>query len=288
MSKFKERESSSIYNIRIFHNWVKRELIKQSCDHLRENYNITDITLLDIACGKGGDMAKYIDNGIMNVIGFDIDAKSIEEAKRRYNDILKQLRRKNVKKLPNYKFYVMDLSDKKNLDEIRRIIGGIRFDIVSCQFAIHYFFKSEEILNTFMTIVSSYIKNNGFFIGTTMNGDNIKDIFKKSGNVIQNSIFKIVNNTDIKDINNSYNNKYSVSLGKDTDTEHYFAGKISEEYLVNIEELKKISNKFNLMFIGTTEFSDWYKSFNKNNLSNEEKEFSFLNFTFVFTPVRNN
>lgn len=83
-----------------------------------------------------------------------------------------------------------------------------------------------------------------------------------------------------------YNNKYSVSLGKETDTEHYFAGKISEEYLVNIEELKKVGGLFNLMFIGTTEFSDWYKTFNKNILSNEEKEFSFLNFSFVFMPVR--
>lgn len=276
---FKARKLSSIINIRTFHNQIKRQMITESVDFLKENYGIVDIKLLDLSCGTGGDIFKAYDNGIMTVVGFDINEDSINEAKRRYAELLNTLRRKGTIKLPNYKFYVMDLSDKNNLEKISEIIENIKFDIVSCQFAIHYFFKSPDTLNTFMTIVSSYLNKNAFFIATTMNGNHLKELFKTK-NVIQNDIFKITNNT--KDLSTPYNNQYTVALGKESDTEHYFAGKDSIEYLVDIEELKKVANKFNLMFIGNIFFSDWYLKFNKNMLNQQDKEFSFLNFSFVF------
>lgn len=286
MHNFKARKDSSIINIRSFHNYIKRELISQSCKYLRDNHEVDDIKLLDLSCGKGGDLNKFFDNNIMYVIGFDIDGVSINEANKRYNELINQLKRKNVRRLPVYKFYVMDLSDSKNLEKIKGILNNTKFDIVSCQFAIHYFFKSKDILDTFMTIVSSYINKNGFFIGTTMNGNKIKELLKKNNNVIQNDIFKIENDTNIVSAESSYNNKYIVSLGKETDTDHYFATKPSIEYLVDIDELKNMCNKFNLMSISVTEFGNWYIKYGKNILSNNEKEFSFLNFSFVFMPNR--
>lgn len=284
MSKFKARKESSIYNLRIFHNWVKREMINQSAKYLEDNYNINNIKVLDLSCGKFGDMNKYFDNGIMYVIGFDIDAISINEAKKRYSQLINQLKMKNVQKLPVYKFYVMDLSDPNSLEKIKRILNDEKFDIVSCQFAIHYFFKSQDTLNTFMTIVSSYINKNAFFIGVTMNGNKIKQLFAKN-DVIENDIFKIENNTNKFEMANSvYNNKYSVNLGDQNDTEHYFAGNTSEEYLVDINELKKVCKKFGLMAILMTDFEDWYYKFGKDILTKNEKEFSFLNFSFIFMP----
>lgn len=52
--------------------------------------------------------------------------------------------------------------------------------------------------------------------------------------------------------------------------------------MVSIEELKRVCQKYNLIFIGTTDFSKWYNIFNDDILKNEEKEFSFLNFSFIF------
>ena len=280
---FQDRKNSSIFAIRKFHNQIKRQMINESVDFLRENYNTVDIKLLDLSCGTGGDCFKWFDSGIMTVIGFDISESSITEAKKRYAELLNTLRRKGVTNLPDYKFYVMDLSDSNNLHKISRIIGDTKFDIVSCQFAIHYFFKSPETLNTFMTIASSYINKNAFFIGTTMSGNSIKQLFQ-TNNIIQNDIFKITNNT--KDFTSPYNNQYTVALGKESDTDHYFAGKDSIEYLVDIEELKKVADKFNLMFIGKTEFSEWSTKLNEKQLTDADKEFSFLNFSFVFMPKR--
>lgn len=279
MNKFKDRQSSSIYKLRIFHNWVKRELISQTCNYLRENYDV-DIALLDLSCGRGGDLMKYYNNNILDVVGFDIDENSIIEAKKRYHEMINQLKRKNVKNLPKYEFNVIDLSQPSNLPKIKNILNNKKFDIVSCQFAIHYFFKNKESLENLIKIVHYYLNKNGFFIGTTINGNIVKELFTDNS-IITSDIFKLENKTVVT--NDPYGNKYLVYLGKESDKGHYFVNKPSEEYLVDIDELKKVCSKYNLMFVGTIEFERWYSLFNKNILSDSEKEFSFLNFSFVFT-----
>lgn len=278
MSGHKERKESSIYNLRVFHNWIKRELITQAANHLRENYNIQNPKLLDLAVGKGGDIGKFLDNHVTNMIGFDIDNGSIMEAKKRYE----QMKRENMKKggAPlNYRFYVIDLSKKENLPEINILIRGMKFDIVSCQFAIHYFFKNEDSLENLIKIAGSYINKNGFFIGTTVNGDMLKKIFVNT-KIIETDLFKIENMST--QLDQDYGNKYLVSLGSKDDKGHYFVGKPSEEYLVSLEILKKVCSKYNLMYIGSINFDEWYSSYNKETLSPNEKEYSFLNFSFVF------
>lgn len=175
-NQYKNRQSSSIYNIRLFHNWIKRELLKEAANYLLTNYNVKKIKLLDLAVGKGGDIQKWYDLGIMEVVGFDINDESINGkfgAKHRYDELVQKLKREN-KQIPNYNFYVFDLSDNKNVSEINKILNNNKFDIISCQFAIHYFFKNETSLNSFIEIINNNKSENSFFIGTTMNGDLIK------------------------------------------------------------------------------------------------------------------
>lgn len=281
-NKYKERMESSIYNIRLFHNMVKRELLTQTVEFLKNNYSLHTITLLDLSCGKGGDLQKWYDNGITKVVGFDIDEPSITEANRRYKSLIDKLQKKGIKSLPDYKFYVMDLSKEENLAKISHILSDEKFNIVSCQFALHYFFETEHILNTFLTIVRQYIKLDGFFITTTMNGKLMKESFLK-GKPIQNDIFKIESKVPINELDSKFGNKYSVTLGKKTDTDHYFAGRTLDEYLVDIDVLKDACKKKQLMFIAMTEFSEWYYNIGKNNLNKMEQQFSFLNFSIIFT-----
>jgi len=283
---FKARSESSIINIRTFHNLIKRELIKQTVQYYRENYANRKIKLLDLSCGKGGDIQKWYDNRIMFVIGFDIDNDSIQEANVRYNGLINRLQKAGVIDLPIYKFYQMDLSKPENIDKIKMIIGDMKFDIVSCQFAIHYFFESKLTLDTFITIVSSYIEKNGFFISTTMNGIKLKKLFA-SGDTVSNRLFKITNKS-VGQPDALYGLKYSVELGESTDTEHYFAGKSLDEYIVDIDRFKEVMKAYGLMFIGTVDFEDWYQKITELQhdsklLNDQEKEFSFLNFSMVFS-----
>lgn len=56
-----------------YHNAVKRELINRfACKGGR---------LLDLACGRGGDLRKWFDAGLSYVRGYDLSPGEIEEAK---------------------------------------------------------------------------------------------------------------------------------------------------------------------------------------------------------------
>lgn len=295
MTSYSKRQSSSIINIRIFHNWIKRELINQAAIFLRDNYNIYNPKLLDLAVGKGGDILKWYDSNINFVIGFDIDKSSIygpDGAIFRYKKLMRQLK---PIKIPDYRFFVMDLSDPDNLYEIEKIVDRTKFNLISCQFAIHYFFKSERNLDTLIRIVARYIDKNGFFIGTTIDGSKLINLFKKKDQTkqIKNDLYDIKLEFNISNIKN-YGNKYNISLGKKTEKGHYFTGRESEEYLVNIDLLKSVCKKYGLKFLDTINFEQWYKVYLRDNpnleskykLNEIEKEFSFLNFSFVFIPDR--
>lgn len=275
------RNKSSIINMRNFHNWIKNNLIKEAVEYLNENYDIKSPSLFDLSSGKGGDMWKWYNNGIYDIVGIDIDENSITEANKRYHELKNKLN--NHKKF-NYKFYMFDLSNPDNIFYIDKLIEHKKFNIISCQFAIHYFFKNEESLNTLLTIVENYIDKNGIFIGTTMDGEKITEGFMKDDN-ISNNIFTIENKTNILDTYTPYGNEYKVSVKSDEKDRHYFTDKPSIEYMVDFNELKNMCNKHNLKFIGITEFSKWYDIYiktSKYKLSDDEKMFSFLNSSFVF------
>lgn len=207
------RKQSAIINIRLFHNFIKRTLINETVELLKNGYNCHNIKLLDLAVGKGGDLNKWIDNHISHVIGFDIEKDSIygpDGAIARFNKI----RNKNRY---DYKFYVTDLSKKENLNFIKNKIGNMKFNIVSCQFAIHYFFEKEEYLENLIHIVSTYLDNNGFFIGTTMDGDKINKLIMEKGDLIDNDTYYLESKTDITSTYQPYGNTYLVSLGKQSE-----------------------------------------------------------------------
>ena len=50
---------------------------------------------------------------------------------------------------------------------------GAGFDVVSCQFSIHYFFENEDTLSTFLMNVSENLREGGKFIGTCLNGNRV-------------------------------------------------------------------------------------------------------------------
>lgn len=273
-----ERKRSTIINIRSFHNWIKTRLIQESVLYLKEN-SVDNLSLLDLAVGRGGDMGKWYRNGIYNVVGIDIDEPSIKGkngAIHRFKRLIRQTRKKL-----NYHFYIFDLSDPKNTPTIDKIIRGRKFGIVSCQFAIHYFFREKQALETLLSTVSKNMVKGGVFIGTTMDGSIVEDYLSKN-NPYQNSVFYLKSKHDS---GSTYGRTYEVQLGERGE-EHYFAQKPSIEYMVDQQELINMCDKFGLHFVASTPFSEWYKEYQKepniNQISSDEKEFSFINFSFFF------
>lgn len=270
--------TSSIHNIRRFHNWVKSRLFQESVKYLKEN-NIKNISLLELAVGKGGDMHKWYSVGIRKTVGFDISDESIngkDGAKDRF---------KHSGYNASYNYYVMDLSVYNNLDDI---IGEERFGLASCQFALHYFFKSKTTLGIFLETVSKYLMKGGMFIGTTLDGSIIRKITGSGAKgAFKNKSCSIkVADPDSDEI---YGAAYSMQLGE-MGEDHYFAKGESYEYMVDLEELKNECDKYNLHFIGYLNFKDWYDEYigsggrrgGRDALNEDEKTCSFLNFSFCF------
>lgn len=84
-------------------------------------------------------------------------------------------------------FIVADASDENNLvdkvlkEELTDIRERIVFDIVSTQFAIHYFFESEAKLRAYFKNVTDRLEDGCFFIGTTVDSDELVSRIREKG-----------------------------------------------------------------------------------------------------------
>jgi mRNA (guanine-N7-)-methyltransferase len=250
-----ERAKSYFYNMRRFHNNVKRQLY----DKYTRNIN----KLLDLACGKGGDLDKWVSNNIKMVIGYDIDEKSIIEAQRRVNEY-RTLNNTNVE------VYVKDLS--------RNVISGNNdCDVVTSMFAFHYFFETEETFNNIMKTIDNNLKMGGYFVGTMFDGESIKRLLqdgdytlKDNGEVKFNiNVYKPL--TDNPD--NPFGNKIGVYL-KDTVLDVPM-----DEYIVYFDQFVELMRIRGYDLVETKMF----KYLDTNSRLNEvEKSVSYLNRYFVF------
>lgn len=264
----------------MFHNWIKNEMYNNVAKKLKAR-GTHNINILELAVGKGGDMYKWIGINAKSVVGVDINKDSIYGKNGAVNRYVKML--KSKKRIPKITYYVMDISLDESVNKLKELLRGKKFEIISCQFALHYFFKDKDSLNNVCKIISNHISNDGYFIGTTVNGEKLKDIFKKTP-VIEKDVYMLKNLSNLKS-DNPYGNKYVVSIGEKNE-DHYFAQNDSNEYMVDISELNRMMKLYGLIDIEHINFNEWFAKYEKNNIkykmSETEKEYSFLNFSFVY------
>jgi mRNA (guanine-N7-)-methyltransferase len=136
-------------------NWVKATLIASA---VRPRYSI-----LDLACGKGGDLPKWQKQEIGHYVGVDIAYGSICDAIQRYNG--------NQRNRQGCQFPAIwaagNFVHPRFFDALERVEPGIRFDAVSCQFAIHYSWTSHEHAQNALRNAAIRLKPGGLFVGTT-------------------------------------------------------------------------------------------------------------------------
>ena len=147
------RVTSKIFHLRAFNNFVKSTLINR--------YVRGGLRVLDIACGKGGDIGKWARHRVSKYVGVDIAAASIEQAQARLGDA-----RWNV----NAEFHVLDCF-AKHVETV--LVPGSHgsFDMVSTQFALHYAFQNEEKARIAINNVAWALKPGGIWIGTVPNSN---------------------------------------------------------------------------------------------------------------------
>jgi mRNA (guanine-N7-)-methyltransferase len=248
-------------NLRKFHNWIKLQLILKS-----DNKN----NLLDVACGRGGDLIKWSKAKIKYVTAFDSDAHSLYE-KNEFDGAIKRYScMKSIPNMPKVFFWNISAIDPKVLHLINSKDNGRMYDIVSCQFSMHYFVKEIDIV---LNMISKKLNTGGHFIGTATDGD----LIKATGNV----------DNDILKVNIISEEMYTFELfSGNTDRETYFQiNGTSTEYFLHKSVLIDKCKEYGLEPVSILNFSEWMIKYSGPEMSQNEQIASFLNFSFRFVKI---
>ena len=166
------KTDSSIKGLRSYNNWVKSVLIKK---HAPKEGRFK---ILDVGCGKGGDLQKWRHSNPSLYVGLDPADVSIEQASGRY----REMKHKSRGRLFHAEFGVKDCFGESlgDVPIVREVgfdksldprWGGGGFDMVSMMFCMHYAFENEEKAKIMLRNVAGALKKGGKFIGVIPNSD---------------------------------------------------------------------------------------------------------------------
>ncbi|KAJ4488177.1 mRNA capping enzyme-domain-containing protein [Lentinula aciculospora] len=165
-----QRLESPIIGLKNFNNWVKSVLIsKFAHPALAESTVRTQRNkgkVLDLGCGKGGDITKWSKAKISDYVGADIAAVSVEQAQERWE--FNRNASRFQASFATYDFCTQNLEDVFTPDVLAK-----PFDVVSSQFCIHYAFGKEETARRMLRNVSRWMRPGGTFIGTIPNAEQL-------------------------------------------------------------------------------------------------------------------
>jgi len=265
-----------------FHNkYIKDTLLLKTA--LRTGKN-----LIDVACGKGGDLWKWINNGARNVIGIDYAGENITNPKdgayRRYMDT----KQKVHNRVPNIAFVIGNSASRivngdagANQQEsdilrsvfgkenpqsalppyIERVMAGTFLggaDVAACMFALHYFFETPATLDGFLTNLTETVKPNGLFVGCCFDGDSVFKLLR--GMSIHEPLIKTEGDVTIWSITKEYEqNEFLAdesSIGLGIDVEFISIGSKYREYLVSFNYLVERMSKIGFRLLNDKELAE--------------------------------
>jgi hypothetical protein len=221
---------------------VKYQLLAASKQYIKNSGKSLNI-LLDLASGRGNDLNRWIKLGIPKVLGIEVDDEQYSESWKRYNAVKDGEKGEKGGKghypRPNITvIYVHGsaMDDELVKDSLRTHFRSDTVDLVTCNFALNYFFKDQITIKNFFTCVSSRMKTGSLFVGTFADGDVIESLLNLCGTIDTNLYF--LKKSD------DYTNGYEFSLK----TPYFESGdKAFTEFLVHKEELVSICEKYKLI-----------------------------------------
>jgi hypothetical protein len=307
-----EQRGDIIKPIKDYHNSIKYYLFQQIIGNMRRGKKDRVISLLDPACGQLGDLGKWTSSRINHVVGLNLYE----------NDFSKVGGARDRIKFKDSTQYLHDivliwadsrlpiLTGKAGLDPANQILlrntikRSESFDLISCQFAFHYFTESQVVLNQFLLNVSQNLHIGGYFFGTTWDGNQIFQALKETpldgqieGKLGDQVIWRIVK---------KYNDQTLELVGQKIGVANISINQVKfeiDEYLVNFDHVVATAVKYGLKITkvgsltGFESFEDLHERVvesisqekmkkNINKLCGkgyeDEQKFSFWNKYFIF------
>ena len=318
------RRDMSSKSLADYHSFLKKNLIK--------SVSRDGGTLLDLSCGKLGDLNHWLDSNLNMCVGLDLNRDNLENvdngaANRVLNRML-EYQNSESGEVPTLlenimliwadtslnindatagrdilnKYYLDILKGRVPVEEVsnsklRKFYGlsdgspSSGFDVVSCQFSIHYFFENEKTLSTFLMNVSENLREGGKFVGTCLNGSRVFDALRG-----EQSIERFNNGKLLWKITKCYSNTETEfpntrdGLAMPVDVYFESIGSTTQEYLVNMSFLEKMATRFGLRLLTLNSFGNKYpelqglktKYGSAAEMTPELQEYSFLNDYFIF------
>ena len=244
-------------------------------------------TLIDFACGKAGDLPKWISARLDFVFGIDYSKDNLENrldgACARYLSC-----KKTNKYVPgalfvhgNSAFNIRNgeamLNDKakqitnavfgdgpKSPEQLGKGVakqyskGSNGFNVSSCQFAIHYFFENPDMLKGFLRNIAECTKINGYFIGTSYDG---KTMFNKLNKLKMDESVQIMDGGKkiwevVKKYSSDNFEDNSSSIGYQIDVYQESINQYISEYLVNFDYFDRLMESYGFKLINKEEAND--------------------------------
>ena len=265
-------KTSDTKGLRDFHNlFVKNLLIR--------NVSRRGDILIDFACGKGGDLSKWINANLSFVFGIDISKDNLEN---RFNGACTRFlnHRREYKNMPYALFVNGDSSlnirsgeamlNEKAIQITNAVFGkGVKnsnlgpgverqfgkgesgFNVTSIQFAIHYMFESPKTFHNLMRNVAECTKLGGHFIGTSYDGKTVFNLLKKKK--VGESISTYNEDRKVWEIIKEYDSEVfedeESSLGYKISVFQESIGQMLTEYLVNYDYLNRIMEDYGFVLL---------------------------------------
>ncbi|XP_075682581.1 mRNA cap guanine-N(7) methyltransferase [Rhinoderma darwinii] len=245
----KERSQSRIFYLRNFNNWMKSALIGEFLDRVREKKN-RNIAVLDLGCGKGGDLLKWNKGRIDKLVCTDIADVSVQQCEQRYSDMKARNQRDYIFEA---EFVTADSTKELLSEKLRN--PDMNFDICSCQFVYHYSFETYEQADMMLRNACERLCPGGYFIGTTPDG------------------FELVKRLEASDKNSFGNDVYSVTF-QEKGSYPLFGCKYDfklegvvnvPEFLVYFPALVEMAKKYKMKLIYKKTFQEFFEEKVKND-----------------------
>jgi SAM-dependent methyltransferase len=273
-----QKVTGLIKKMREFHNWIKTVIINTYCSPIHETGSKPRRqSLLDIGCGRGGDILKIYHARIGEYVGIDPDFEGIYSATdgaiSRYNFLKGKFpdfgkvtyiqadgsvpfnstaQSKNIPNLSN-----------ENKDTIDKIFTKTRkFDIISSQMVIHYLFGNTTSINNLVDNINNFLKKDGYIILTLFDGERVHKSFDTNNKITSVYTDKEGKRNILFDIVKKYDGELSNTVGQPIDVHMSWLseeGKYLEEYLVSRELMVSTMKRAGCRLVDTDLFANLYQ-----------------------------
>ncbi len=246
--------------MRSFNNYIKSLLITGA--------RKSGASLLDLSCGRGGDINKWKASNYQRIVGLDFSKNGIENLDPNFGAVGRLLSLKNKgdkwAKSADIRFFWADTSKITTSEYVNGICEDgkkpeaveslrIPFDVVTSFFTAHYYFENNMKIRGFFQNVHDNLKQDGYVLLTCFDGISVDQLLsnKKQDEVIRG----IVEGKTVWEIKKGYRktlplvgDKTSVGLKIQVKFES-ISDDFIPEWLVHHEYLIKIANEYGMKLI---------------------------------------